>query len=138
MRAVFAKWRELLDRGCFAENHASMSWQESQALLYRGTAAMMLIGNYIVRNFPPEMRDNMDFAPFPTIDPAVGRYEDAPMNSLHVPARARNKADARRFLAYVLRADVQEELNRRLLLIPVNTRARRRRRPLPACRARSC
>ena len=123
VRAVFAKWRELLDRGCFAENHASMSWQESQALLYRGRSAMMLIGNYIVRNFPADIRDNMDFVRFPTIDPAVGRFEDAPMNSVHVPARARNKADARRFLGYVMRADVQQELNRRLLLIPVNTRA---------------
>ena len=45
------------------------------------------------------------------------------MNSIHIPARARNKADARRFLAYVLRAEVQEALNRQLMLIPVNAAA---------------
>lgn len=99
VRRVFAKWRELLDRACFVRNHASMSWQESQALLYQGKAAMMLIGNYIVPNFPPELRERMDFVPFPVIDPEVGLHEDAPMNSLHIPARAQNKADARRFLA---------------------------------------
>ena len=65
----------------------------------------------------------MDFAPFPVIDPAVGRYEDAPMNTVHIPARARNKPDAPKFLTYVLRADVQEALNRAMLQIPVNTRA---------------
>jgi multiple sugar transport system substrate-binding protein len=123
VRAVFAKWRELLDLGCFARNHASLSWQESQALLYRGRAAMMLIGNYIVPNFPPEVRDRMDFAPFPAMRFAAGRFEEAPTNSIHIPAGAGNKEDARRFLAYVLRADVQERINRALLLLPVNSKA---------------
>ncbi len=123
VRAVFAKWRELLDNDCFVQNHASVSWQESQALLYQGKAAMMLIGNFIVPNFPPDIREKMDFVPFPTIDPAVGLFEDAPMNSLHVPERARNKTDAKKFLSFVLRADVQEELNKVLLQIPVNLQA---------------
>ena len=123
VRAVFARWRELLDNGCFVDKHASLSWQESQALLYRGTGAMMLIGNFIVANFPPEMRDKMDFAPFPLIDVSVGRYEEAPMNSLHIPARARNKEDARKFLAYVLRPEVQEKINAAMLTIPVNRKA---------------
>ena len=123
VRAVFARWRELLDAGCFTRNHASVSWQESQALLYQDRAAMMLIGNYIVANFPADIREKMDFAPFPVVKPGVGRYEDAPMNSLHIPAGARNKDDARRFLAYVLRADTQEAINRALLLLPVNLKA---------------
>jgi multiple sugar transport system substrate-binding protein len=123
VRAVFARWRELLDRRCFAPHHASAKWQESQALLYQGRAAMMLIGNYIVPSFPPEVRNQMDFAPFPKIDPRVGAYEDAPMNSLHIPARARNPEAAKRFLAYVLRADVQEGINRAILNIPVNRNA---------------
>jgi len=120
VRAVFARWRELLDLGCFAKNHASLSWQESQALLYQGRAAMMLIGNYIVPNFPAEVRDRMDFVAFPAMHYAAGRFEEAPTNSVHIPAAARNKDDARRFLAYVLRADVQERINRALLLLPVN------------------
>jgi multiple sugar transport system substrate-binding protein len=120
VRSVFARWRELLERGCFSRNHASSSWQESQALLYEGTAAMMLIGNYIVANFPDAVRDNMDFVAFPTMRPGAGRYEDAPINTIHVPARARNKPDARRFLAFVARPAVQEALNRRMLQIPVH------------------
>src|ERR1700752_25109 len=123
VRAVFAKWGELLELGCFAKNHASLSWQESQALLYQGRAAMMLIGNYIVANFPPEVRERMDFAPFPAIQHAAGKHEEAPTNSVHIPAGARNKEEARRFLAYVLRADVQERINRALLLLPLNQKA---------------
>jgi multiple sugar transport system substrate-binding protein len=123
VRRVFDRWRTLVERGCFSRNHASSSWQESQALLYTGKTGLMLIGNYIVANFPADVRDRMAFAPFPVIDPAIGRYEDAPMNTIHIPARARNKAHARLFLAFLLRADVQEALNRRMLQIPVNTRA---------------
>jgi multiple sugar transport system substrate-binding protein len=123
VRAVFVAWGELIKRGCFVDNHASMSWQESQALIYQGKAAMMLIGNYIVAHFPADLREKMDFAPFPTIDPEVPRAEEAPMNSIHIPDRAKNKRDAKRFLAHLLRADVQGVLNQRLLLIPVNRKA---------------
>ena len=120
---VFEHWRALVSMGCFSRNHASSSWQESQALIYTGKAAMMLIGNFIVANFPPEIREQMDFVPFPVMRGEVGRFEDAPVNTLHIPARARNKEDARRFLAYVLRADVQEALNKATLQIPVNLRS---------------
>jgi multiple sugar transport system substrate-binding protein len=123
VRTIFARWRELLDRRCFVPHHASAKWQESQALLYQGRAAMMLIGSYIVPSFPPEVRNQMDFAPFPRINPAVGAYEDAPMNSLQIPPRARNQDAAKRFLAHVLRADVQEGINRAILNIPVNSNA---------------
>jgi multiple sugar transport system substrate-binding protein len=123
VRRVFERWRVLLEHGCFSRHHASAGWQDSQTLLYRGDAAMMLIGNYIVANFPADVRASMAFAPFPRLRNDVGRYEDAPMNTIHIPAGARHKDAARRFLAFVLRADVQEALNRVMLQIPVNTRA---------------
>ncbi len=123
VRAVFDHWRTLLDHDCFSHGHASSSWQQSQALVYQGKAAMMLIGNYIVANFPSEMRERMEFARFPTLRPEIGRFEEAPMNTVHVPARAVNKEEARRFLRFVMRADVQEALNKAMLQLPVNTDA---------------
>ncbi len=123
VRDVFARWRELVDRDCFSRNHVSSSWQESQALLYEGKAAMMLIGNFIVANFPPRVREQMDFVRFPTMRAGIGAFEEAPMNTVHVPARARNKEDAKRFLAFVLRADTQEALNKAMLQIPVHFKA---------------
>ena len=123
VRNIFERWRELLDRKCFSEAHASSSWQEIQGLLYSGKAAMMLIGNFIVANFPDDVRDRMDFVAFPAMRRDIGRFEDAPVNTIHIPAKARNKEDARRFLAFVMRADVQEALNKATLQIPVNLRA---------------
>jgi multiple sugar transport system substrate-binding protein len=123
VRSVFARWRELVDRGCFSRNHASSSWQESQALLYEGKAALMLIGNFIVPNFPDAVRDRMDFMAFPEVRSDLGRFEDAPINTIHIPVGARNKLEARRFLAFVGRADVQEALNKKMLQLPVHQRA---------------
>ena len=119
VREVFAHWRELLQRQCFSKSHVSSTWQESQALLYQGRSAMMLIGHYIVANFPANVRPHMDFARFPEVRAGVGRFEEAPVNSLHIPARARNKEDARKFLAFALRAEEQAALNRAMLQIPV-------------------
>ena len=123
VRRVFAQWRMLLERECFSRNHASSSWQESQALIYQGKSAMMLIGHYIVAQFPSEARPRMDFARFPDIGRDSGAFEEAPVNSIHIPARARNPADARKFLRFVLRADVQEALNKAMLQIPVNLKS---------------
>jgi multiple sugar transport system substrate-binding protein len=123
VRGVFDLWRHLVERGCYSRNHASSSWQESQALLYEGRAAMMLIGNFIVPNFPAGVRDRMDVMPFPAVSATLGRFEEAPVNTIHVPRGARNKREARRFLAFVARPDVQEALNRVMLQIPAHLRA---------------
>lgn len=131
VRHVFARWRELVDAGFFIDNHASYSWQEAQPFLYRGKAAMYLIGSFIVPMLPEDMAPRIGFFPFPRIDPEMGVYEDAPVNTLHIPSGAGNKADARRFLAFAARPDVQEPLNARLGTLPPNNRA-----PVPEDRFR--
>lgn len=123
VKALFEKWGELLAKGFFVKNHASLSWQESQSLLYQGKAAMMLIGNFIVTNFPPEVKDSMDFFPVPKIVPEMQDYEEAPMDSVHVPAKAQNKEDAKKFMAFIARADVQEQINKALLQLPINKKS---------------
>jgi multiple sugar transport system substrate-binding protein len=45
------------------------------------------------------------------------------MNSIHIPAQSRNKDAARRFLAFLLRADVQAAINEATLTIPANHEA---------------
>jgi multiple sugar transport system substrate-binding protein len=112
VKAVFAKWRELLDKGCFVKNHTSLAWQESQSLLYQGKSAIMLIGNFITQGFPPEIAGKMQFAPFPQIVAGVPDAEEAPMESINIPAQAKNVPDAKKFLAFMMRADVQTEVNR--------------------------
>ncbi len=123
VRAVFDKWKELVEPGYYLENHASYSWQEAQPFLYNGSAAMYLIGNFITPNFPDELKDQMGFFQFPVINESVGIGEDAPTDTIHIPAKAKNKEDARKFLAYLARADVQQQFNKAILQLPVHVDA---------------
>lgn len=105
--AVFDAWKELLEPEYFLENHASYSWQEAQAPLINGDAAMYLIGNFIVPDLETAgVVDNIGFFQFPAINSSVGTYEDAPIETIHIPVNAKNKEDARTFLAFVANPEV--------------------------------
>ena len=123
VRNVFKYWLELVKPGYFLPNHSSYSWQEAQPFLYNGTAAMYLIGNYIAPNFPKELDGKMGFFQFPIIDPNVPVAEDAPTDTIHIPAKANNKKDARKFLKFMTRAENQTLVNAALLQIPTNKHA---------------
>ncbi len=120
VKDVFAKWRELVDAGYYIENHTSYSWQDAQPFLYQGKAAMYLIGNFIVPNFPEELQDKIGFFQFPSINPAVKMYEDAPTDILAIPANAKNKADAKVFLSYVAQPEVIRLMNDALEQLPTH------------------
>lgn len=124
VRATFEQWAQLLKTGFFLENHAAYDWQEAQPFFHQGKTAMVLMGNFASPMFPPEQLANIGFIPFPEIDAKVPLAEEAPLDSLHIPAKAANKKAARRFLQFVARADVQQKLNAGLLQIPANARAK--------------
>ena len=123
VRAVFAKWKELLDHTCFVRNHTSLSWQESQSLLYQGRAGMMLIGNFITQGMPADVAPNMEEITFPTIVAGVANSEEAPLESIHIPAGARNKPDAMKFLAFMMKAEVQAQINDTERQLPANLKS---------------
>ncbi len=122
---VFEKWKELVEPGYFVENHATMSWQDALAPFIQGEAAMYVMGNFSVA----AMReggltdDQIDYIPFPTINPDVARAEEAPTDAFFIPANAKNKEDAKKFLKFVVDADVQTEWNATLGQLPINKNA---------------
>ncbi len=120
VRKVFDVWEELVSKGYYLKDHSSYSWQEAQKFLYDGSAAMYLIGNFIVPGFPDNLQAKLSFFQFPVIDASVGIYEDAPTDTLHIPSKAKNKEAARKFLAFMVRADIQTAYNETLLQIPPN------------------
>lgn len=122
---VFEKWKELVEPGYFIENHATMSWQDAMAPFIQGEAAMYVMGNFAVE----AMRDGgltddqIDYFPFPEITPGVPRAEEAPTDAFFIPANAKNKEDARKFLAFVAQPDVQTEWNKTIGQLPINKNA---------------
>jgi multiple sugar transport system substrate-binding protein len=111
--AVFDKWDELVKPGYFLANHPSFLWQEALAPFVKGEAAMYLIGNFGVAPMKEAglKEEQIGFMSFPPITPGVARAEDAPTDTIHIPAKAKNKADARKFLAYIAKASTQTKVN---------------------------
>ena len=124
VRRVFDHWQQLVERGYFINDHADLAWQDALQRVISGQASMMLIGNFAVPFFEQAgSAEKIGFFPFPTIDPSQPRFEDAPIDTVHIPVNAENKADARKFLAFIARADTQSAINRTLQQLPANNQA---------------
>jgi multiple sugar transport system substrate-binding protein len=122
VKAVFAKWAELVQPGYFLANHAAYDWQEAVPFFVNGEAAMYLMGNFAVDLFRAGgLKDEqIGFMQFPAITAGLPMAEDAPTDTLHIPSGAKNKEDAKKFLEYVSRAEVQTGMNAILGQLPVN------------------
>ena len=122
---VFEKWKQLVEPGYFVENHATMSWQDALAPFIKGEAAMYVMGNFSVAQYRDGglTDDQIDYIPFPTINPDVARAEEAPTDAFFIPSGAKNKEDARKFLTFVVQPDVQTKWNETLGQLPINKNA---------------
>jgi multiple sugar transport system substrate-binding protein len=122
VRATMANWKQLVDGGFFIENHATLSWQEALAPMASGKAAMYVMGNFAVSPLRELGMDDskLGFFQFPAITDGVPMAEEAPTDTIHLTSGAKNPADAKRFLAYAARADVQTAWNEALGQLPTN------------------
>ena len=127
VRAVFAKWRELIDMGAFIANHQTYSWQEALPFIVSGEATAYLMGNFSVAPMREAglTDDKLDFYQFVEITPGIAKAEDAPTDTFHIPANATNKEAAREFLRYVVSAENQTIINngQNLGQLPINARS---------------
>ena len=124
VKDVFAKWKELIDAGFFLPNNSNYSWQESVPFFMNGKAAMILIGNFFTQTIADNMKDKIGFFPFPTIKPDLADGEDAPVDTIHIPAKAKNKAGARKFLEFVAKPEMQEMIAAGTKTLPANLNAK--------------
>ena len=125
VKAVFDKWAELVKPGYFIDNHAALDWQDAVPLFVQGKAAMYLMGNFAVATFKDGgLKDEqIGFMQFPEITPGIPMAEDAPTDTIHIPANAKNKEDAKKFLAFLAKPETQTMMNATLGQLPVNNQA---------------
>ena len=123
VKDVFAEWAKILPHT--TKNHAAIDWQDAAALLVQGKAANYVMGNFAVGTFKEGgmTNENLGFMVFPEITPGIARAEDAPTDTIHIPAGAKNVADAKTFLAYVTSAEAQTKWNTAVGQLPTNKNA---------------
>jgi multiple sugar transport system substrate-binding protein len=99
---VFDKWAELINADCYLEDHASFGWEDGLTPMINGEAAMYLLGNFITGNLNTAgVLDHIDYFQFPKIVDGVPLSEDAPTDTIHIPAGAKNIEDAKKFLGFL-------------------------------------
>ncbi len=122
---TFNNWKQLIDMGAFVDNHATMSWQDAIAPFANGEAAMYVMGNFSVDGYLNAglTMDQIDYFQFPEITPGVPMAEEAPADAFFIPSGAKNKEDARKFLAFIAQPDIQSAWNETIGQLPPNSKA---------------
>jgi multiple sugar transport system substrate-binding protein len=120
VRRAFAMWKQLIDAKCFDPAALSVDEHNAEAQLYAGRAGMLLMGTVASASFPEVVRPVLDYQRFPTIDSGQAAAEAAPTDIFQVAARARNKADARRFLKFASSSAANAKLAKSLGSFPTN------------------
>jgi len=123
VKATFAEWAKI--QPYTTANHAAIDWQDAAALMVQGKAANYVMGNFAVATFKEGgmTNDTLGFMVFPEITPGIPRAEEAPTDTIHITAGAKNVPDAKTFLAYVASAEAQTKLNSALGQLPTNKNA---------------
>lgn len=121
VKKTMTAWKELLQNGAFPSNAPAMTWQEASAMMWQGKAAMYLMGNFISTEIPPHLRNEVGFFPFPSYDSKISSAEVAPTDVYFIPAKAKNKDTAKKFLAFLAQPSSQQIINDIAKLLPANT-----------------
>ncbi|HEY2000553.1 ABC transporter substrate-binding protein [Paraburkholderia sp.] len=123
VRKVYATWKTLIDDKYFVDNALSYDVDSVSPLLVNGQASMMLMGTFFSAGLPAATRDKMGYFRFPVIDSNVAMAEDGPVNILMIPAKASNKKDAHRLLAFIAQPQINGELAKGWGQLPSNNQA---------------
>jgi multiple sugar transport system substrate-binding protein len=120
VRRTFAMWKQLIDAKCFDPNALNVDERGAKGEFYGGHAGMVLVGTIVSASFPDVVRPQIDYQRFPVIDAGQAAAEAAPTDTLQIAARAKNKADARRFLKYVSSSATSAKLAKAIGSFPTN------------------
>ncbi|NNF55243.1 MAG: carbohydrate ABC transporter substrate-binding protein [Acidimicrobiales bacterium] len=98
-KEVFTKWEQLLPYHQPDPN--GREWQDAAAALVNGEAAMYVIGGFVGSQFPQDELDDLDFFPYPELNPEHGQDTvEAPIDGWVVVANPDNEAAAKEVVAH--------------------------------------
>lgn len=107
VKETFKTIANLAQSDYFIPNASSYSWQEAAGFMIRGEAAMYLMGQFILDVVPAEVQSNIDFFPFPIYGNNTEYAVDTPTDGFMLPAKAKNKENAKKFMKYLATKEAQ-------------------------------
>ncbi len=107
MKNVFTEWESLLP--FHQENPNGRTWEEAASAFVNNEAAMMTIGNFVGNQFPEGDTSDLDFFPWPEMNPEFGTETiEAPIDGWMMAANPKNPEAAKELLFFIGTADAQE------------------------------
>ncbi|MCC7320125.1 MAG: extracellular solute-binding protein [Rubellimicrobium sp.] len=103
--AAMAMWKDLFDKGYFAENANADDWTDAADKVTRGDAAMTLMGTWITGYWNGNglvPGEDYDFFEFPKIADGVPNAAVGPVDGLVIAHNAQNIEGAEEFLAFMV------------------------------------
>jgi multiple sugar transport system substrate-binding protein len=98
VKKVFDVWTELLP--LHQDASLGRTWQEAAQSLQQKKSGMYLLGSFVAEQV--DKGKDLDFFPFPQIDPAIGMDAiDAPIDGFMMAKKPSNEAAAKAFLTYL-------------------------------------
>lgn len=122
VQKVLTEWKKLIDGRFYNQDHKLHTWDGVLPLFYRNEIGFLLLGNFVASKWPagePLFQD-IRFMPFPTINENIPNYENAPTDVFMIPKNTRKAEEAKAFIRFIARADVQSFLNEGLGYLPPN------------------
>lgn len=108
VKSVFDTWKRLLP--FHQEAALGRTWQEAAQSLQQKKSGMYVLGSFLAQQFTdPADAADLDFFPFPEIDPKIGTDAiEAPIDGFMMSKRPRNEAAAKKFLTYLGNPESQQ------------------------------
>jgi multiple sugar transport system substrate-binding protein len=105
---VFDTWKQLLP---YHDVNGALgrTWQDSALLLKNKKNGMYLLGSFVAQQFTGADLAQLDFFPFPEINPSYGQDAvEAPIDGLMLSQKAGSNGTAKDFLKYAASAKAEE------------------------------
>jgi multiple sugar transport system substrate-binding protein len=100
VKQVFNTWRELMPYHQPAA--LGRTWQEAGQALAKKQTGMMVFGMFVLQQFPDADKDDLDFFPFPEINPDHGTDAvEAPSDGYMLSKSPANEAGAKELLKFL-------------------------------------
>lgn len=100
VKDVFDTWKRLLP--LHQENALGRDWQEAAQSLQQKKSGMYLLGAFVGQQFPDAEKEDLDFFPFPEINPEHGTDTvEAPIDGYMMPKKPSNPEGAAKLLEYL-------------------------------------
>lgn len=111
VKAIQTYFVDLRDAGCYTTDVNALTYDDGNTLFYTQESLLNTTGSWLINGIQENMPDqDVQFAPFPTIDGAQGQYWISGVGSaFYISAKSQHQAEAADMLNYFFSPDVVKQ-----------------------------